>query len=55
MSTRDVVREMVEECLDTLERMNGLVQGDQQPLGLCTAKRPEGSGVSRRRPGLTSL
>ena len=28
MSSRDVVREMVEQCLDAMERMNGLVQGD---------------------------
>jgi hypothetical protein len=28
MSARDVVREMVEECLDTMERMNG-VFGDE--------------------------
>jgi NAD(P)H-dependent flavin oxidoreductase YrpB (nitropropane dioxygenase family) len=28
MSTRDVVREMVEQCLDAMERMNGLLQND---------------------------
>ena len=28
MSTRDVVREMVEECLDTMERMNGLLESE---------------------------
>jgi NAD(P)H-dependent flavin oxidoreductase YrpB (nitropropane dioxygenase family) len=28
MSTREVVREMVEGCLDSMERMNGLLQGD---------------------------
>jgi NAD(P)H-dependent flavin oxidoreductase YrpB (nitropropane dioxygenase family) len=28
MSARDVVREMVEECLDTLERMNGVLSGE---------------------------
>ena len=26
MPTREVMREMVEQCLDTLERMNGLLQ-----------------------------
>jgi NAD(P)H-dependent flavin oxidoreductase YrpB (nitropropane dioxygenase family) len=28
MSTRDVVREMVEQCLDALERMNGLMRSE---------------------------
>jgi hypothetical protein len=28
MSTRDVMREMVEQCLDAMERMNGLLQND---------------------------
>lgn len=28
MSTRDVVREMVEQCLDAMDRMNGLLQND---------------------------
>jgi len=28
MPTREVVREMVEGCLDAMERMNGLVEGD---------------------------
>jgi NAD(P)H-dependent flavin oxidoreductase YrpB (nitropropane dioxygenase family) len=28
MSTRDVVREMVEQCIDAMERMNGLLQDD---------------------------
>jgi NAD(P)H-dependent flavin oxidoreductase YrpB (nitropropane dioxygenase family) len=27
-STRDVMREMVEQCIDTMERMNGLLQDD---------------------------
>jgi NAD(P)H-dependent flavin oxidoreductase YrpB (nitropropane dioxygenase family) len=28
MSTREVVREMVEQCLDAMERMNGLLQSE---------------------------
>jgi len=28
MSTRDVVREMVEQCLDTMERMNGVLRDE---------------------------
>jgi hypothetical protein len=28
MSTRDVVREMVEQCLDTMERMNAVLSAE---------------------------